>query len=155
MSSPEGSTIRFSIRPSYLRAAPIRRFARILEAEVTRGKHFDCLITNNRELRRLNRTWRGKDLATDVLAFPVRGTVHDLRKFLGDIAISGTRARAQAREFGHSAETEVYILMLHGVLHLLGMDHETDNGRMLRAENRLRARLGLPSGLIERAPESQ
>jgi probable rRNA maturation factor len=69
---------------------------------------------------------------------------------LGDIAISAARARAQARDFGHSTEDEIRILMLHGVLHLLGMDHETDAGVMARAEKRWRARLGLPNGLIDR-----
>jgi probable rRNA maturation factor len=69
---------------------------------------------------------------------------------LGDIAISLGRARAQAREFGHTIEQEVQILMLHGVLHLMGHDHETDSGAMARAEKRWRAKLGLPNGLIER-----
>jgi probable rRNA maturation factor len=70
--------------------------------------------------------------------------------FLGDIAISLGRARAQAREFGHTIEQEVRILMLHGVLHLMGHDHESDSGAMARAEKRWRAKLGLPNGLIER-----
>ena len=70
--------------------------------------------------------------------------------FLGDIAISLGRARAQSREFGHAIEQEVQILMLHGVLHLMGHDHETDSGAMARAEKRWRAKLGLPNGLIER-----
>ncbi len=70
--------------------------------------------------------------------------------FLGDIAISLGRARAQAREFGHAIEQEVRILMLHGVLHLCGQDHESDSGAMARAEKRWRAKLGLPNGLIER-----
>jgi probable rRNA maturation factor len=69
---------------------------------------------------------------------------------LGDIAISLPRARAQARQFGHSTESEIRILMLHGVLHLVGMDHAADAGRMARAEKRWRLRLGLPDGLIER-----
>ena len=66
------------------------------------------------------------------------------------MAISVARARAQARQFGHTTEDELRILMLHGVLHLLGMDHETDGGRMARAEKRWRRELGLPNGLIER-----
>jgi probable rRNA maturation factor len=70
--------------------------------------------------------------------------------FLGDIAISLARARAQAREFGHAIEQEIQILMLHGVLHLMGHDHETDSGAMARAEKRWRSKLGLPNGLIER-----
>jgi probable rRNA maturation factor len=156
MSSPEGSNVRFTRVPGYLRPPAIRRFARTLEAEVTKGKRFDCLITGNHELRRLNRAWRGIDKATDVLAFPVCGEIPGQRDFLGDIAISGARANAQAREFGHSPQTEICVLMLHGVLHLLGMDHETDNGRMRRVENRLRKRLGLPAGLIGReTPEPE
>jgi probable rRNA maturation factor len=69
---------------------------------------------------------------------------------LGDLAISLARARAQARQFGHPIEQEVEILMLHGLLHLLGFDHETDRGQMARAEKRWRTRLGLATGLIER-----
>ena len=72
------------------------------------------------------------------------------RLYLGDIAISLPRARVQARAFGHAIEQECGILMLHGLLHLLGMDHETDGGRMARAERQWRARLGLPAGLIGR-----
>jgi probable rRNA maturation factor len=70
---------------------------------------------------------------------------------LGSLAVSWQRARSQAAEYGHSVDSELRILMLHGVLHLLGMDHETDRGRMARAEARWRAQLRLPNGLIERA----
>jgi len=129
-----------------LRKAPILKFARALQRDVSRGRAFDTLITGDTELRRLNRDFRGKDYATDVLSFPAAET-----GFLGDIAISLGRARAQAREFGHPVEQEVQILMLHGVLHLLGHDHETDSGAMARAEKRWRSKLGLPNGLIERA----
>jgi probable rRNA maturation factor len=119
-------------------------FARKLTRDVARGRRFDCLITGDAELRRLNRDFRGKDYATDVLSFPGQNG------HLGDLAISAARARAQAREFGHTTEEEVRILMLHGVLHLLGHDHETDEGRMARLEKRWRRALGLPNGLIER-----
>jgi probable rRNA maturation factor len=159
MSSPEGSTVTFRPIPAGLRPLALRRFARRLQREVCAGRIFDCLITTDAELQRLNRDFRGKDYATDVLSFPVVakasarriGTRADARPVLGDIAISHARARSQARQFGHDPETEVRILMLHGVLHLLGMDHESDSGRMARAEKRWRARLGLPNGLIERA----
>jgi len=150
--SPEGSTVTFRRVPEKLRRRPIERFARSLETQVARGGTFDCLITSDAELRRLNRDFRGKDSVTDVLSFPSgplpngRGSVTPL----GSVAISCPRARVQAREFGHPIEQEIQILMLHGVLHLLGMDHETDKGRMARAEKRWRARLGLPNGLIER-----
>jgi probable rRNA maturation factor len=70
--------------------------------------------------------------------------------YLGDLAISYERARDQAREHGHPLEAEIGVLMLHGVLHLTGMDHETDRGQMRRAESRWRRALGLPAALIER-----
>jgi len=145
MSSPEGSTVTFRRVPEGLARRTIERFARTLQHEIAKDRGFDCLITGDAELRRLNREFRGKDYATDVLSFPAADGPS-----LGDIAISLGRARAQAREFGHSIEQEIQILMLHGVLHLLGLDHESDGGRMARAEKRWRARLGLPNGLIER-----
>lgn len=145
MSSPEGSTVSFRRVQADLRPRALARFARRLERDVAGGARFDCLITGDAELRRLNREFLGKDYATDVLSFP-GGPAH-----LGDLAISAARARTQAREFGHTTEDEVRILMLHGVLHLLGHDHEADNGRMARLERRWRRELRLPHGLIERA----
>ena len=171
MPSPEGSSVRFRRVPASLRRAGIERFARRLQKDVAKGRAFDILITGDAELRRLNRDFRGQDYPTDVLSFPAAcptpmvghalacqrplagASSHNLSgsdAFLGDIAISLGRARAQAREFGHSIEQEVQILMLHGVLHLCGHDHETDSGAMARAEKRWRAKLGLPNGLIER-----
>lgn len=123
-----------------------RAFAKRLESEVTSGRPFTCLVTNEAELRRLNREFRKQDHATDVLSFPSRQTLG----FLGDIAISFPHAQRQAAEYGHAVGAEIEVLMLHGVLHLLGMDHEKDRGRMARAENRWRAAFGLPGGLIER-----
>jgi probable rRNA maturation factor len=150
MSSPEGSSVTFRRVPSSLRRAPIERFANTLQKEVVRNRCFDTLITGDAELRRLNRDFRGKDYATDVLSFPSEPRPSGSGPHLGDIAISLGRARAQAREFGHAIEQEIQILMLHGVLHLMGHDHETDSGAMARAEKRWRAKLGLPNGLIER-----
>lgn len=140
----DGSTVTFRRVPGRLRRRAIERFAQQLQAGIARGRAFDCLITTDGELRRLNREFRGKDVPTDVLSFPSENGR------LGDIAISAGRARVQAREFGHSIEQEIQILLLHGVLHLLGMDHEADGGRMARAEKRWRTALGLPDGLIER-----
>jgi probable rRNA maturation factor len=146
MSSPDGSTVTFRRTPPDFRRRAVQLFARRLQKEVAKGQPFDCLITGDADLRRLNREFRGLDYATDVLSFPAAPpAVH-----LGDLAISLARARAQAREFGHDIEHEVEILMLHGVLHLLGFDHETDGGQMARAEKRWRTRLGLATGLIER-----
>src|SRR4029077_1620193 len=116
----EGSSVAFRRVPASLRRAPIQRFARTLQKEVAKGRAFDALITGDTELRRLNRDFRGKDYATDVLSFPSEPRPSGSGPFLGDIAISLGRARAQAREFHHSIEHEVQILMLHGVLHLLG-----------------------------------
>ena len=124
----------------------IRNFARTLREQVAGGRAFHCLIADDRTLRRLNRKFRGKDYPTDVLSFP-----SEQRDFLGEIAISSHRAMSQALEFGHPALIEIQILMLHGVLHLLGMDHENDSGDMARAEALWRKKLGLPTGLIERA----
>jgi probable rRNA maturation factor len=87
------------------------------------------------------------DQATDVLSFPAAKA----NGVAGDIAISIDRARIQAAERGHSLSDELRILMLHGALHLAGMDHESDSGEMARAESRWRKRLGLPDGLIERS----
>ena len=146
MTSPEGSSVTFRRPPATLRQRMITNFARVLERDVARGCAFDTLITGDAELRRLNFSFRGKDYATDVLSFPAAKA----GAFLGDIAISLGRARAQAREFGHPIEHEVQILMLHGLLHLIGYDHESDTGAMARVEKRWRGKLGLPNGLIER-----
>lgn len=145
--SPEGSyLVLFRRAPAGLGRDSLQEFARALRDRVAKGRTFECLVTTDRELRRLNRDFLGKDYATDVLSFPdpqPDGT-------LGSIAISARRAIAQASEFGHTPDEEIRILMLHGVLHLLGMDHETDRGRMRRSEAAWRRKLGLPAGLIER-----
>ncbi len=142
----EQTTLLFHSATPGLARRQARTFAIRLETEVTGGRPFTCLITSDSELRRLNRDFRKKDYATDVLSFPSRKALG----FLGDIAISFEQAQRQAAEYGHAVATEIEILMLHGVLHLLGMDHEKDGGRMARAENKWRAALGLPRGLIER-----
>ena len=109
----------------------------------------NVLVTSNAELKSLNRRFRGKDKPTDVLSFPAEP---DPRKqFAGEIAISAEIAAQNARPLGHSPAEEVKILVLHGVLHLRGYDHECDNGQMARREKQLRAKLHLPLGLIERA----
>jgi probable rRNA maturation factor len=125
----------------------LRNFLADLTRRIVRGRTITCLIANDAEVRRLNRFFRGKDQATDVLSFPPARA----NGLAGDIAISIDRARIQAAERGHSLADELRILMLHGALHLAGMDHESDSGEMARAESRWRKRLGLPDGLIERA----
>lgn len=108
----------------------------------------DVLLADDRTLRRLNREFRGKDKATDVLSFPAAREFADMHA--GDLAISVETAQRQGSEHGHALATEVRVLMLHGLLHLAGMDHETDTGEMRRREAELRKRLRLPNGLIDR-----
>ena len=103
-------------------------------------------ITSSAEMRKLNLRFRRKNNPTDVLSFPA-----DALELAGDIAISAEIAAANADQLGHSVDTELKILILHGLLHLAGYDHEADNGTMHRKEARLRRELGLNSGLIERA----
>jgi probable rRNA maturation factor len=131
--------------------AELRGFLSEVTKRVARGRGMVCLITDDRELRRLNRQFRGKNRATDVLSFPAHPANGASRGALGEIAISIDRAAEQAAERGHSLADELRILMLHGLLHLSGFDHETDSGEMARAESRWRKRLGLPAGLIERS----
>jgi probable rRNA maturation factor len=108
----------------------------------------NVLLTTNSEMKSLNRRFRAKDKSTDVLSFPAGP---DIRKqFAGEIAISAEIAAQNARALGHSPAEEIKILVLHGVLHLRGYDHECDNGQMARREKHLRAKLRLPLGLIER-----
>jgi probable rRNA maturation factor len=147
MPPPEDPLVVFRGVPRDLRKATVRAFAARLVAEVAGGRRFTCLLTGDAELQRLNRDFLGHDYPTDVLSFPGASPSGDL----GDLAISCARAAEQARAFGHALEAEVSILMLHGTLHLLGYDHETDRGRMARAEEKWRGLLGLPDGLIERA----
>jgi probable rRNA maturation factor len=161
-------TVDSKVRGVSVRA--LGRFAaRAQRAAGVRGE-VDVLITSNAELRRLNRRFRGKDTATDVLSFSLDDETHHggtetrrnssskpsallcLRGFpTGNIAISAEVAAGNARRLGHSAVDELKILILHGLLHLAGYDHELDGGQMARAEARLRRAFGLPAALIERA----
>ncbi len=123
----------------------LRAFAEELSVEVLEGKSFDCLISNDKHLHELNLQFLGADYATDVLSFP-----SGEEETLGELAISIERATEQAVANGHSLLDELKILMLHGVLHLKGLDHETDRGQMRRVETKWRKVFGLGAGLIER-----
>lgn len=140
MSPPDDPHLLFRHPSRRVHRTPLHDFLSALVKRLARGREITCLITTDAELRRLNRRFRGMNYATDVLSFPP-----------DEMAISLDRAAAQAKELGHSLDNELRILMLHGLLHLCGMDHETDSGEMRRTETRWRKRLGLPSGLIERA----
>lgn len=150
--SPDGSTLLFGAIPAELKFSSqqkqtLKRFAQKLSIQVAGRRAFTCLITDDRELQRLNKQFLGCDYATDVLSFPAAAGA----PVLGEIAISIERAAAQARDFGHSPIDEIRILMLHGVLHLTGMDHESDDGEMAEAERKWAEELELSYALIERA----
>ncbi|MGE5204763.1 MAG: rRNA maturation RNase YbeY [Chlamydiota bacterium] len=130
------------------RAGLLRFLARAKRSAGLRGE-VNVLVAGSREIRNLNRRYRSKDQPTDVLSFPAEGGAG--KDFAGDIAISADEAARSARQFGHSSADELKILMLHGVLHLAGYDHERDNGRMAQLEEYLRAQLGLPTALIARS----
>jgi probable rRNA maturation factor len=112
----------------------------------------NVLVTSSAAVRSLNQKFRGKNQATDVLSFPAPlSDLGNRSRLAGEIAISAEIAMQNASRLGHAAAQEVKILALHGILHLAGFDHERDNGEMARQEANLREKLGLPSGLIERA----
>jgi probable rRNA maturation factor len=108
----------------------------------------DVLLADDSTLRYLNKSFRGKNKATDVLSFPTPADVAQVHA--GDLAISLETAARQASTYGHSLRDEVRILLLHGLLHLSGLDHETDNGEMATRESILRRELRLSNTLIER-----
>jgi probable rRNA maturation factor len=133
---------------------PMERFLQRINRELGLSHQASsvCFITDA-EMKHLNRKYRNKAKTTDVLSFPseLRSMPRSLRartrqlqgSFIGDIAISPTVARRNSKTFGRTLSAEISILLLHGVLHLLGYDHETDRGEMDRVEATLRTRLGL------------
>ena len=132
-----------------VRVAGLSSWLRRVAPAGARGRVGIALVSDQR-IRALNRTYRRKDYATDVLSFPSEPLALSPEPFLGDIVIARGVARRQAREARHSELTELRVLALHGLLHLLGYDHEHDSGEMRRAERRLRRKGGLSEGLIER-----
>ncbi len=147
-------------------ARTLSRFLAKARVAVRLRGQVTVLLTTDAALRRLNRQFLGKNKPTDVLSFPAE-PIPEVRaprvraprvraddQFAGDLAISVERARSQAADEGHPLSTEIKILILHGLLHLAGYDHEADSGRMARRERALRSSLGLPTGLIERAKGS-
>lgn len=126
----------------------IRGFLEALSQDLSEGLEFSVVISSDAALRQANRRFRGISRTTDVLSFP-----DGEDGYLGDVLISAPRAARQAAEHGHSVETEIQTLALHGLLHLNGHDHAVDNGEMRAAEERLRRLYGLPFGLIERGSD--
>jgi len=118
-----------------------------------RGELCVALVSDAR-MQALNRQFRGKDKVTDVLSFPADPSASlraGARGYLGDVVIAAGVAKQQAKAAGHGLNVEIRILALHGLLHLLGYDHDEDDGKMARVEARLRKKAGLPAGLLERA----
>jgi probable rRNA maturation factor len=149
---PRRSAVSAQTAPARKQRIPnMRTLARFLSVAQTAVKlrgQVTVLLTTDTAIRRLNRQFRGKNKATDVLSFPA--SAPGPAKIAGDLAISIPTARRQAAERGHSLAVEIKVLTLHGLLHLAGYDHETDRGEMARREQKLRAKLRLPHGLIER-----
>jgi probable rRNA maturation factor len=154
-----------------VRAPGLARWLQEVAPAKARGAMTVAIVPDAR-VRALNRRYRKKDKNTDVLSFPAEGParaghyVADVAsgfsrtdaapgfsrtRYLGDVVIAAGVARRQAREAGHSLRTELRVLALHGLLHLLGYDHEQDAGQMARLEQRLRRKGGLREGLIERS----
>jgi probable rRNA maturation factor len=125
-----------------------RFFSRARTAVGLKGE-VDVLLADDSTLRRLNKNFRGKNKPTDVLSFPAPAEISQLHA--GDLAISLETAARQAAIYGHTLRDEVKILLLHGLLHLSGFDHETDNGEMAMREATLRRQLRLSTALIERS----
>jgi probable rRNA maturation factor len=124
----------------------LRSFLQRAKKEIGLRGEVNVLLTSNSEMRALNKKFRKKDKPTDVLSFPTPAG----DGIAGDIAISTEIARAQAQRLGHSLDQELRVLLLHGLLHLAGHDHERDQGEMARAEKKLRAKFELPDSLTER-----
>ena len=132
-------------------ALPVRatlgRFLRLAQTAVKLRGEVTVLLTTDAGIRSLNRRFRHKNKATDVLSFPVEDRSWGQA---GDLAISVDTAARQAAEHNHSLGTEMKVLILHGLLHLAGHDHEADEGQMRKLEAKLGAKLGLRQGLIAR-----
>jgi probable rRNA maturation factor len=111
---------------------------------------FSVLLTGDERLRAMNLQFRGVDKPTDVLSFPALPEAANGGQG-GDVAISLETASRQAAAYGHPLQMEVKILILHGLLHLAGYDHEHDRGQMRRRESQLRRQFALPAGLVERS----
>jgi probable rRNA maturation factor len=143
--------IIFRKRLAGLSSSALERFVLRARRLVGMRETLNIVISGSRELRLLNRRFRGLDKPTDVLSFPAGVAEQQRRrKSAGEVIISADIARDNAKRFGHSAADEVKVLVLHGMLHLAGFDHERDHGEMARRERKLRRALKLETGLIER-----
>jgi probable rRNA maturation factor len=115
--------------------------------EYLTNKDIELILTDDEEIKKLNKEYRNKDKPTDVLSFPLEEMPG---MPLGSIVISIDTAKKGAQEHGHSVEDEIKLLFIHGLLHLLGYDHETDNGEMREKEKEIIEKFNLPPSLIIR-----
>ncbi len=115
------------------------------------NKEVEVIFVEDQLMRELNREYRGKDYPTDVLSFPIEMEFENMP--LGTIIININKAKEGAKEFNHSIDSEIALLFIHGLLHLLGFDHEIDNGEMREKEAQLIKEFNLPSSLIIRGEE--
>ncbi len=137
--------------PALPAARTLERFLSAAATAIPLRGQVSVLITSDRAIRKLNRQYRGKNKATDVLSFPAADPQSGRReRVAGDLAISIDMAARQALLLDHPLATELKVLILHGLLHLAGFDHEADKGQMAARELLLRRKLRLPGGLIER-----
>lgn len=139
------------LAPAALNRSALSRFLKRACSVVDLQGEVHVLLTSDAELKRLNRTFRGKNKPTDILSFPAANNGHAQTAVAGDLAISLETAARQAADHGHTLGDEVRILLLHGALHLAGYDHEIDSGEMAEREAELRRELRLPPGLIARS----
>ena len=139
-----------SLDLSSLNKSGLARFLNRARAAVGLLGEVDVLLCSDAEIKRLNKAYRGKNKATDVLSFPA---AEEAEGIAGDLAVSLDTAARQAAEHGHTLRDEVRVLLLHGLLHLAGEDHEADAGEMATRELALRRELKLPVGLIERVAQ--
>lgn len=148
----------FEKKVAGLSESALNRFVlRARRAAGLRGR-VNVLVTSSTAMRSLNLRFREKDKPTDVLTFPSESSSHRTGRrvqLAGEIAISADIARHNAAQMGHSPALEIKVLALHGILHLAGLDHERDNGKMARKEAHLRGVLRLPTALIERSASGQ
>ena len=133
----------------------LQDFISLARKDLASEWEFSVVISNDSALREANRKYRNVDRATDVLSFPSGDGRPYTRPdgYIGDLLISAARAAKQAEQHEHSVTDELRVLALHGLLHLIGFDHEKDSGEMLEFETVLRRKYGLPAGLIERESE--
>jgi probable rRNA maturation factor len=126
-------------------------------ADALSNKEIELIITDDATMQELNAEYRGKNNVTDVLSFPMEAPFTEQSIFgmpLGSIIIAESLVKNKAEEFGHSTQDELSLLFIHGMLHLLGFDHENDHGEMRMREKELIEAFGLPQSLIVRTEES-